>query len=173
MNLCRLLTSARFLTSRMSFTWRNQYCRNIDVIKRKKNNIKIIRENTKFSCNLLRNTISYRTCNLQSTIYLQQLLGTYENKRLTRHRAYLNGNTRSNNDENDSNCRIGQMRPTRRLVAGRSIRGTAPPTWRPNHAADEYEVHWQRHDTGIEHVQKSVLLQQQQPQQQLLLSAFV
>ena len=49
-------------------------------------------------------------------LLLQQLLGAHENKRFTRHRAYLNGNTRSNNDENDASCRIGQMLPTRRLV---------------------------------------------------------
>ena len=60
-------------------------------------------------------------CSAQLSL-LQQLLGAYEYKRLTRHRAYLNDNTRSNNDE------IRQVLPTRRLVTGRSIHGTALPT---------------------------------------------
>ena len=54
-----------------------------------------------------------------------------------------------------------------------AIRETASSTWGPRHAAGEYEVYWRRHDRGIEHVQKWLSLQQQQPQQLLLLSAFV
>ena len=65
------------------------------------------------------------------------------------------------------------MLPTRRLVTGQSVRGTAPSSRGPDDAAGEYVVHRRRNDTGMEHIQKSVLLQQQQPQQLLLLSAFV
>jgi len=65
------------------------------------------------------------------------------------------------------------MLPTRRLVTGQCVSGTALPSRGPNRAAGEYVVHRQRNDTGMEHIQKSVLLQQEQLQQVLLLSDFV
>jgi len=94
----------------------------------------------------------------QRSAQLSLLQAAHENKRLIRQRAYLNGNTRSNSDENDRNCRISEMLPTRHPVTGRSICRTAPPSRGPDHAAGEYVVHRRRHDIGMEHVQKSVLL---------------